>query len=182
VDNRSADDRPAPVRFTSVIPLRVTLEVGTPYVDSGSGSSAQSSAVDSDEMIVEGVVADYADRSGYDAEFLGLSLDIPLPDVTNAADVLTFSTNGRPERVLRYEHFSVVMSKSRRMCRYSAVNVRRKTTREGRTNTMAHRSAYPQGRTDQQRMLWKRAQVLARSHDAARGSRLGCTISRLARQ
>jgi endonuclease G, mitochondrial len=123
VDNRSADDRPAPVRFTSVIPLRVTLEVGTPYVDSGAGSSAQSSAVDSDEMIVEGVVADYADRSGYDAEFLGLSLDIPLPDVTNAADVLTFSTNGPPERVLRYEHFSVVMSKSRRMCRYSAVNV-----------------------------------------------------------
>ena len=74
-------------------------------------------------MIVEGVVADYADRGGYDAKFLGQSLDIPLPDVTNAADVLTFSTNGRPERVLRYEHFSVVMSKSRRMCRYSAVNI-----------------------------------------------------------
>ena len=127
MDNRSADDRPAPVRFTSVIPLRVTLEVGTPYVDSdaqpGAGSSAQSTAVDSDEMIVEGVVADYADRGGYDAKFLGQSLDIPLPDVTNAADVLTFSTNGRPERVLRYEHFSVVMSKSRRMCRYSAVNI-----------------------------------------------------------
>ena len=127
VDNRSADDHPAPVRFTSVIPLRVTLEVGTPYPDSGAqpgaGSSAQSTAVDSDEMIVEGVVADYTDRGGYDAKFLGQSLDIPLPDVTDAADVLTFSTNGRPERVLRYEHFSVVMSKSRRMCRYSAVNI-----------------------------------------------------------
>jgi endonuclease G len=123
VDNPSAGSRTAPVRFTSVIPLRVTLEVGTPYVDSGAGSSAQSTAVDSDEMIVEGVVADYADRGGYDAKFLGQSLDIPLPDVTNAADVLTFSTNGRPERVLRYEHFSVVMSKSRRMCRYSAVNI-----------------------------------------------------------
>ena len=123
VDEPSAGDRTAPVRFTSVIPLRVTLEVGTPYVDSGAGSSAQSTAVDSDEMIVEGVVADYADRGGYDAKFLGQSHDIPLPDVTNAADVLTFSTNGRPERLLRYEHFSVVMSKSRRMCRYSAVNI-----------------------------------------------------------
>ena len=143
MDNRPADDRPAPVRFTSVIPLRVTLEVGTPYLDSGAqpgaGWSAQSTAVDSDEMIVEGVVADYTDRGGYDAKFLGQSLDIPLPDVTDAADVLTFSTNGQPERVLRYEHFSVVMSKSRRMCRYSAVNI------DGKQRAKAERT---QWRTD----------------------------------
>jgi endonuclease G len=37
--------------------------------------------------------------------------------------VLTFELDGEHHQVLKYEHFSVLMSKSRRLCRYSAVNI-----------------------------------------------------------
>jgi hypothetical protein len=49
---------------------------------------------------------------------------LPLPGVKrDQNDVLTFNFDGNMERVLRYEHFSVVMSKGRRLCRFSAVNI-----------------------------------------------------------
>jgi endonuclease G, mitochondrial len=78
----------------------------------------------------EGRVDDYADRTGYDPDFLGKK--VPLPTVErNASDVL--AVGGTDETVLRYQNFSVVMSKSRRMCIYSAVNINgglsKKTTR-----------------------------------------------------
>jgi endonuclease G len=43
--------------------------------------------------------------------------------VQDDADVLSFMLDGRKQRELKYEHFSVVMSKSRRFCRYSAANI-----------------------------------------------------------
>jgi endonuclease G, mitochondrial len=73
------------------------------------------------EMFVEGVPADYIGRTGYDPQFIGV--DVPLPVVTNAADVLTFPWNGAPESELKYQHFSVVMSRSRRLCVFSAGNI-----------------------------------------------------------
>jgi endonuclease G len=79
----------------------------------------------SPEVIVESVPADYAGRAGYAARFVGPA--IPLPVLTNTRDVLTFPWKGRPESVLKYVHFSVVMSRSRRMCIYSAVNIDGKT-------------------------------------------------------
>jgi endonuclease G len=41
----------------------------------------------------------------------------------DADDVLDFQFNGETETELRYEHYSVVMSRSRRMCFFSAVNI-----------------------------------------------------------
>ncbi len=72
---------------------------------------------------VEGVADDYSDRRGYDPEFLGRP--VPLPFVTRAADdILDFAGGGGArEKILRYEHFSVQMSRSRRMCLWSAVNI-----------------------------------------------------------
>src|SRR5262249_47359320 len=64
---------------------------------------------------------DYRDRQGYQADFVGL--DVPLPRVTPDTDVLTFDEDGRTEHVLRYQHFSVVMSRSRRLCYFSAANI-----------------------------------------------------------
>jgi endonuclease G len=49
---------------------------------------------------------------------------VPLPTVTRGRkDVLTFVQDGKRESELRYEHFSVVMSASRRLCVFSAANV-----------------------------------------------------------
>src|SRR5690606_15673351 len=71
---------------------------------------------------VEAHAADYVDRRGFDRAFLGVPVELPAP--ADAADVLTFPWNGRDdEHELTYEHFSVVMSRSRRMCLLSAVNI-----------------------------------------------------------
>ena len=73
------------------------------------------------ELIVESVPADYIGRKGYSPAFVGPR--IPLPVIRNKKDVLNFPWKGRQESVLAYEHFSVVMSRSRRLCIYSACNI-----------------------------------------------------------
>jgi endonuclease G len=132
-------DRPAPANlqaaaaprtelgFSFVVPLRVTVEVGKPYPDGGDQhdrrTDAPSTKIDTDgEVFTEAVAADYRDRLGYEEEFLGIH--VPLPAVTGGRDdVLTFTVDGNTEDVLRYEHFAVMMSRSRRMCLFSAVNI-----------------------------------------------------------
>jgi hypothetical protein len=77
-------------------------------------------------------------RQGYREEFLGNGARLPLPGVKrDQNDVLTFNFDGNMERVLRYEHFSVVMSKGRRLCRFSAVNI------DGRESKSFPRGAWP---------------------------------------
>ena len=71
--------------------------------------------------IVEGVPKDYVGRAGYDPAFVGM--DVPLPVVRNTSDVLTFPWNGGRAVELKYQHFSVVMSRGRRLCIFSACNI-----------------------------------------------------------
>jgi endonuclease G len=72
----------------------------------------------------ESVAKDYLDRSGYDPIFLGDRMQVNLPTVDgNTNDVLDFSFDGKTETELKYEHYSVVMSRSRRMCFFSACNL-----------------------------------------------------------
>ena len=72
----------------------------------------------------EAVASDYRDRGGYDPNFLGNRFKVDFPSVTRtAADVLDFEFDGRSETELRYEHFSVVMNRRRRMCFLSACNI-----------------------------------------------------------
>jgi endonuclease G len=73
------------------------------------------------ETFIEARLADYVDRTGYDRAFLGV--DVPLPVVSDSGRVLLFDWNGREEHELTYEHFSVVMSRTRRLCLLSAVNI-----------------------------------------------------------
>ena len=73
----------------------------------------------------EAVAEDYHDREGYQPDFLGKTkMVVDLPSVDHHADdVLDFKVDGKSETELRYEHYSVVMSRSRRMCFFSAVNI-----------------------------------------------------------
>jgi endonuclease G len=83
-----------------------------------------------DVVITEGSVADYSDRIGYDESFL-LTAKVPLPKVTDVdlkKDILVYEINGEQKSVLPYRHFSVLMSKGRRQCVYSAVNIDGKTS------------------------------------------------------
>ena len=113
------------------IPLTVTVSLGNV---SGRGAAPQrfrglpSALADDSGGVVDGeeaVAEDYRDREGYQADFLGDGkLAVGLPAVQrDADDILDFQFNGKTETELRYEHYSVVMSRSRRMCFFSAVNI-----------------------------------------------------------
>jgi endonuclease G len=67
---------------------------------------------------------DYATRPGYDRAFLG-GAPLPLPTLKGVAakDTVIFSGPNGKTSELRYYHFSVVMSKSRRFARLTAVNI-----------------------------------------------------------
>ncbi|MCB0276011.1 MAG: DNA/RNA non-specific endonuclease [Calditrichaeota bacterium] len=77
-----------------------------------------------DTQVVENADPEaYRSRTGFDPDFLGNETAIDLPEIRDGRDVLTFTENGKKTGVLNYTHFSVVMSKSRRLCYFSAVNI-----------------------------------------------------------
>ena len=87
-------------------------------------AAAAAAAEDTDIEGEEGRPADYSDREGYVSEFLGKKFAVVIPKVErDADDVLEYNNDGETDRILRYEHYSVVMSQSRRMCFFSAVNI-----------------------------------------------------------
>jgi endonuclease G len=74
-------------------------------------------------LVVEELAAEwYEGAAGYDEAFLGEGYRVPPPVLAAdlAADVAPLRDGGK---LLRYTHFSVVMSKSRRLAFYTAVNV-----------------------------------------------------------
>lgn len=106
---------------TVTVPLQITVALGQPH------GAAPLIAEDDDLDVEEARPEDYADRPGYAPNFLGSGAvrEVPLPHATGstADDVLGFDFMGRAETELRYQHFSVVMSRSRRMPLFSAVNI-----------------------------------------------------------
>lgn len=74
--------------------------------------------------VLETTVADYRDKSGYDPKFLGAKMTVPLPIVDKEqAKVLSFDLEGKQETELKYEHFSLVMNRDRKMCFFSICNI-----------------------------------------------------------
>jgi endonuclease G len=73
----------------------------------------------------ESTPEEYAGREGFDPAFLGASRRVELPvKQTGKKDLLTFTgLDGKKQSVLRYTHFSVAMSVSRKQCLWSAVNI-----------------------------------------------------------
>lgn len=69
-------------------------------------------------------LADLPQRTGYSPTFLGKAAVVPLPVIGARSSVLTFADGGGAvTSELTYTNFSVVMSKKRRLCIYSACNV-----------------------------------------------------------
>ncbi len=117
---------------TWIIPLRVTVSVGTPSrpgpIVRSVGAVADQTApagVEAEEKVV--VNQDYSDRPGYDPNFLD-SLKAPLPAISSdmQKDTATVQPdaqkNGDPFE-LAYYHYSVYMRKSRRTAWFSAANI-----------------------------------------------------------
>lgn len=70
-------------------------------------------------------IESYDDRTGYDPDFIGEDFAVDLPALTDANrdDAVLYQWKGQPSRVLDYTHFSIIVSRSRRLPLLSACNI-----------------------------------------------------------
>jgi endonuclease G len=122
----------APETISCTIPINITVSIGSAQ-SSGVAAivTAPSTPDDRDVAVTEGRPEEYRGREGYKDNFLGDDKIAELPKVVREAEqVVKFEFEGKSESVLRYQHFSVVMNRQRRMCFYSAVNINGKLSRK----------------------------------------------------
>jgi endonuclease G len=108
----------APASPASVtVPLQITITAGE--------QAPRATIAAADEVIT--IDPDYADRRGYDTQFLGSgTLEIPLPvlsDELASLAAINSQATGDPRYVLPYHHFSVVLNRYRRLAFFTAVNI-----------------------------------------------------------
>jgi endonuclease G, mitochondrial len=108
--NEADAEAPAASIRTETLPIEITIRIESG--DSKVGVAAVEALVEPfhDE--------EFSDRDGYDERFLGVR--VPLPKVLDRKIV---SKQDDGAYILRYEHFSVVMHKTRRLALYTASNV-----------------------------------------------------------
>ena len=140
-------------QLSVTIPVHITVDIGDAAAQTGQTASVSVASAgepsvaaddevddgdtgeeDDDELILtEARPEEYENRQGYSTHFLGNGVEVPIPTVTkNAGDVLTFDFNGKTRTLLDYEHFSVMMGTSRKMCIFSAVNIDGKQSKKGK--------------------------------------------------
>lgn len=109
-------------KVTVDVPIRITVEIGTPgNIVASIASTHQQSAPDHTdiEAMVEPIhETDYTSRTGYDTKFLGIEVPIPMP-----TDDKIMAETKDGAFVIPYHHFSVVMHRQRRLAMITAANV-----------------------------------------------------------
>jgi endonuclease G len=76
---------------------------------------------------------DYSNRQGYDERFLDTAVPLPiLPDELAAQAAVNTQAAAEPRYLLPYHHFTVVLSKERRLAFFTAVNIDGALSREPR--------------------------------------------------
>lgn len=116
--------------MTWTIPIHVSIRVGDVVAVAGAlvAKPSPASVNNSDDTGDEAVVIDrkYSNRKGYDPGFLK-DHEVPLPKLKSAmkakAAKLKDPAAGADPYELKYEHFSVVMNKERRMAWFAASNI-----------------------------------------------------------
>lgn len=112
------------------IPLQLTLNVaiGRP-ADADSVTIRTLDAIPATpgaEPFAIQIDPNYAEREGYDPNFLGTGASaIPLPQLSAAqfADAAQVDGNNNGDRELKYHHYSVVLNGKRRLAFFTAVNI-----------------------------------------------------------
>ncbi|HJT75504.1 MAG TPA: DNA/RNA non-specific endonuclease [Chitinophaga sp.] len=108
------------------IPIQITVTVGNAgaqvQLGKTNGHPTLTGEEEGEAFITEANPDDYNNRTGYDPHFLGTEVPLPilLPH-SKRKDILKLT--GSDESELKYTHFSVMMSKSRRQCFFSACNI-----------------------------------------------------------
>lgn len=104
--------------ITVNVPLEITVRLGS-QLTVAAGSPSTAAVVAGTEAMVEPFrEEDLTNRRGYDEMFLGVR--IPMPKVRSGTPVSKLD-DGSTE--LKYEHFSCVMNKDRRLAHFLAANV-----------------------------------------------------------
>jgi endonuclease G len=116
--------------ITVTIPIRVHIEVGAPESANmtapapSPGRKGADRAGEFAEVLNEAPPQSYIGREGYQRDFLDPAVIVPLPAIIrDSGKILEFDFAGEKQTELRYEHFSVVMNRERRLCFFSAVNI-----------------------------------------------------------
>jgi endonuclease G len=76
------------------------------------------------------------DRPGYDPGFLGDGARVPLPKLSEAQRKDAVKITGSSRIELKYQHFSVVQSRKRRLCYFSATNLDGQTSKKVKRSNM----------------------------------------------
>jgi endonuclease G len=103
------------------VPLEFTLRLGSaaPPAQPATAAGQEPEKIEIDQ--------DYSDRKGFDPDFLGggpKRVDLPtLPDDLLAKASVMQDATTEPRHVLPYHHYSVVLSKERRLAFFTAVNI-----------------------------------------------------------
>jgi endonuclease G len=119
----------APAAGTSAfqvrIPLDVTVTIGAPTPIATTSGAANGAAARAGERV--DIDPDYADREGYDPNFLGTgALRVPLPTLPAGLLKRAVRMDGStaPDAyILPYHHYSVVLDGDRKLAFYTAVNI-----------------------------------------------------------
>jgi endonuclease G len=103
-----------------------TFNISGPVTINIGAHAAEGAIAAKGAVIVEKAIRfdrNYDNREGYDPDFLGSGLTVPVPavDAARDGDILK-DRAGRP-LVLKYNHFELVMHEKRRLQMWSAVNV-----------------------------------------------------------
>jgi len=110
------------------IPLRISVRLGQPQLGHGGRAgppSGETAAAEAPKKYKLQKRTPYTDRRGYDSGFLGDELDVPMPWLSDEqyADVAFNQEATSSRKVLPYNTFSIVMSKSRRLAYFTASNI-----------------------------------------------------------
>jgi endonuclease G len=115
------------VLTTLQVPLEVSIRLLTPALARGeAGRHAPETSTSTEALEAINFDNDYADRLGYDPEFLDVVVE--LPTLTSSAMALVSRDRTRDSEdnhILHYHHFSLVVNKRRRVAFFTACNTTR---------------------------------------------------------
>lgn len=117
---------------TFEVPLRITVSLGAhaaadPRIEAvAAGAGIEAVAPAPGDAFVPATIADYSDRTGYDATFLsipgGPPLTVPMPEAADPAVLAPLRGGGTR---LNYQNFSIQMHAARRLALITASNITR---------------------------------------------------------
>lgn len=109
------------------VPVTVTVRIGVPEA-----AAAEPQPRSRDFVEAISIDPDYSTRGGYDADFLGLAVPMPVLSAAQRGEaaVNTQPRRGRDDLLLDYHHYSVVVHRERRLAWFTGVNIDGSSWRE----------------------------------------------------